>query len=99
MEVVAIFKPDMEERLVQLVTRVVLQRGYIFGELCHAYHAMMDDEVMNSKMRFGSNVTPADFKRHVDALRKSRREEPPPEWAPAPDHHSSGIEILNRLKQ
>lgn len=50
------------------------ERGYTRGELILAFDRLMDDIYLDEKIRYGGDLSGADFKRIIEPIRKARRQ-------------------------
>lgn len=65
--------PDAPADRISLLARLIAQRGYTAAELAYAAQELPFDDYLNSKLRYGKPIMPADFERVIEQVRTKRR--------------------------
>jgi len=72
-QVMDVAAPDASADRISLLARLISQRGYTAAELAYAAQELPFDDYLNSKLRYGKPIMPADFERVIEQVRTKRR--------------------------
>jgi len=70
MKVAYLMEPDMEDGRARALVEYISDRDWTAEELAHAADVLPRDDQLDQKIRYGGNLTPADFERVVQAIRE-----------------------------
>ena len=68
-------QPDIREQPLRqkALKRRLQKRGYTKGEILYAVDELADDPELDDKLRYGGDLSAADFRRVIEPIRKTRK--------------------------
>lgn len=72
-QIALLVEPDVSEKRINALSLFLRRQDYTDAEIRYAAGELPKDKHLDNKMRYGKPLTPADFERVIDKIRKTRK--------------------------